>query len=53
MLGYAVFRDEGDQGMIGTEVNADSDSNVRDDPSLRSLLISHYPANPLGLVFMY
>ena len=52
---YAVYRNDGSSpsAVINTEVNSASDSNVRNKPTLRSLLITNYPANSVGKTFTY
>jgi hypothetical protein len=53
VLGYAVFRDNADNGAIATEVNTDLDTNIRDKPSLRQMTITNYEVDSLGLTFTY
>jgi hypothetical protein len=53
ITGYAVFRNDGENGAIGSEVNTASDTNVRDKPTLRQLVITDYPINAIGKTFMY
>lgn len=53
ILGYAVFRNDGNNGAITIEVNQDDDTNIRDKPSLRSMVITNFPVDPVGLTFMY
>jgi hypothetical protein len=53
ILGYAVFRNDGNNGAINIEVNTAMDTNIRDKPSQRSTLITSYPSNHIGKTFMY
>ena len=53
ITGYAVFRDDGASGPITTEVNSDSDTNVRDKPTLRELIITNYESADVGKTFVY
>jgi titin len=53
ITGYAVFRDNGAGGNIVTEVNTALDSNIRDKPTLFSMIVTYYPALPTGLTFAY
>ena len=53
LTGYAVYRNDGQNGQIDTEVNSPNDSNVRDKPTLRQLTITDYPSSPLGKSFQY
>jgi len=53
VLGYAVYRNDGLGGPITTEVNSISDSNIRDKPTLRQTVITNFPANSSGKVFVY
>lgn len=48
ITGFAVFRDEGDQGTPSVEVNADSDPAVRSIPTLRRLTVTSLPAGKEG-----
>jgi len=50
---YAVFRDDGAAGEVTTEVNADSDTNIRDKPSLFQMQVTNFPTDPTGLTFSY
>ena len=34
LTSYAVYRDEGDSGLITTEVNSAYDTNIRDKPTV-------------------
>ena len=53
IIGYAVFRNDGESGSINTEVNSDYDTNIRDKPTLRFMQINSYPLNKIGKTFMY
>ena len=53
VTGYAVFRDDGSAGAVSTEVNTGSDTNVRDKPTLRSMLITNFPADGMGKTFTF
>ena len=48
---FAVFRDAGDGGDIDIEANAPGDTNVRNRPSLASLMITNFPVGSTGLTF--
>ena len=48
-----MFRDDGITGSATTEVNTSTDTNVRDKPTLRSLLITEFPADGLGKTFTF
>jgi hypothetical protein len=45
---YVVYRNDGSIGDIITEVNTDNDPDVRDRPSLSSLMITNFPAASEG-----
>ena len=53
ILGYAVFRNDGNYGPITTEVNTDQDTNIRDRPSLNSMSVTYFPAGTTGSVFSF
>lgn len=53
ILSFAVFRNDGEGGDIITEVNSDQDTNIRDNPTLRQMVITNYPVDALGKTFMY
>lgn len=53
ILGYAVFRNDGANGEITTEVNINFDTNVRDKPTLRRMVITNLPANSVGKLFSF
>lgn len=53
ILGYAVYRNDGKNGLITTEVNTEIDTNIRDKPSLRSMVITNFPQNSIGLKFFF
>ena len=45
ITGFAVFRNDGTaEGEITIEANADSDTNVRNRPTLDALTITNFPA---------
>jgi len=46
--GYAVFRDQGDEGTPSIEVNSNDDSDVRGIPTLSKLLVTNLPASKEG-----
>ena len=51
---YAVFRNDGAQGDISIEANADGDTNVRNRPTLDSLTITNFPSGTsTGLDFSF
>jgi len=43
ILSYAVFRNDGNDREINIEVNTNDDTNIRDKPSLRSMVITNFP----------
>ena len=49
--GYAVFRDNGDDGDVTVEVNTDNDSAVRGSPYITNLNITTFPSNSEGKTF--
>ena len=57
ITGYAVFRDEGavaasaEGSGISEELNMASDPDVRDKPSLNTLMATAWPADTVGQVF--
>ena len=53
VTGYAVYRNDGEGGTSWTEVNTPMDSNVRDKPTLLSMIVSSFPANPSGKEFVF
>lgn len=48
---YAVFRDAGDGGLINQEVNSVQDTNIRDKPTLQSMVVTHFPTSPTSMTF--
>ena len=52
-MGYAVYRNDGLGGEIVIEVNSNGDTNIRNNPNLRQITITNYPAEALGKTFMY
>jgi hypothetical protein len=50
---YAVFRDDGMNGAIQTEVNTQEDTNIRDKPTLRQVTVTNLPGGLLGNTFYY
>lgn len=53
LIGYAVFRDDGNGGDLIQEVNSVNDVAVRNMPTLRKLLVSNFPANSGGKPFRF
>ena len=53
ILGYAVYRNDGNDGPINTEVNTDIDTNIRDRPTLNSMSVTYFPAGSTGSVFSF
>ena len=53
ITGYAVFRNDGQKGRVTIEANTIRDSNIRDQPTLRSITITNFPSGSTGLTFMY
>ena len=51
--GYAVFRNDGNDGQITTEVNTNMDTNIRDRPSLNSMSVTYFPPASVGSVFAF
>jgi hypothetical protein len=41
ITGYAVFRNDGNNGPITIEANEDQDTNIRDRPTLRKITVNH------------
>jgi hypothetical protein len=52
-LGYAVFRNDGIDSLISTEVNTDHDTNIRDRPSLNSMSVTSFPLASTGSLFSF
>jgi hypothetical protein len=50
---YAVFRNDGTSTSITVEANAPSDTNVRDRPTLRQLLVTNFPVGSTGMTFTF
>ena len=52
---YALFRDDGASGNPTIEINSDNDVNVRDKPTLRTVIVSNFadPASDLGKEFAF
>lgn len=48
ITGYAVFRDEGNEGTTTVEVNSNSDVAVRGIPTLRQLIVTNLPTGTEG-----
>lgn len=48
ITGYAVFRDEGNEGATTVEVNSNGDTAVRGIPTLRQLIVTNLPAGAQG-----
>jgi hypothetical protein len=53
ILSYAIYRDDGNGGTIGTEVNSVNDVNVRDRPSLSQFSITNFPTGSVGKNFRF
>ena len=53
ITGYAVFRDDGQNGAITTEVNTVNDPAVRQKPSLSSLTVTYFPPSSAGYTFKF
>lgn len=53
ILGYAVYRNDGNDGAINTEVNTGQDTNIRDRPTLNSMSVTYFPAGSTGSVFSF
>lgn len=51
---YAVFRNDGAGGPINIEANAVNDANVRNRPTLDTLMITNFPVgSSTGLTFSF
>lgn len=53
ITGYAVFRDDGANGAISTEVNSSNDASIRNLPSLSQATITNFPASSDGFTFRF
>lgn len=53
ITGYAIYRDDGANGSIDTEVNSANDANVRDLPSLNSFAVTNFPSSSEGNTFRF
>lgn len=53
ITGYAVFRDDGLGSNIENEVNSDSDTNVRNLPSLDQMTVTSFPDSSKGRTFRF
>jgi hypothetical protein len=53
ITGYAIYRDDGANGDIITEVNSASDASVRDLPSLNEYTVTYFPASSDGFTFRF
>lgn len=53
ITGYAIFRNEGDGTSATTEVNLSNDSQIRNNPSLRSAVVTFFPASSVGKTFLF
>jgi len=53
VTGFVIYRDDGQGGDISTEVNAISDVEVRDLPSLNTFEVTSFPADSVGLTFRF
>ena len=51
---YAVFRHDGAGGLINIEANAEGDTNVRNRPTLDTLMITNFPVGTsTGLIYSF
>lgn len=53
VTGFAVFRNDGNDGTVYTEVNSAIDANVRDKPNLHQLAVTVFPASSVGKTFKF
>lgn len=53
LIGFAVFMDDGNGGVLVNEMNAPNDVNVRNMPTLRKLVVTNFPANSGGQSFRF
>jgi len=51
--GYAVYRNDGKDGLINTEVNTNLDTNIRDRPSLNAMSVTYFPLASVGSIFAF
>ena len=53
MTGFAVYRDNGDNSESVVEVNSANDLAVRNNPGLRELTVTNFPASSVGKSFKF
>lgn len=53
LIGFAVFRDDGNSGALTNEVNSANDVLVRKIPTLRKLTVTDFPINTGGQPFRF
>jgi hypothetical protein len=53
LTGFAVFRDDGNNGPVETEVNIDNDPAIRSNPILRRIAVTSFPSSSEGLYFRF
>ena len=51
--GFAIYRDDSFGSDVDTEVNADNDASIRDNPILRQASVTNFPENTVGRYFRY
>ena len=51
--GFAIYRDDSYGSAVDTEVNADNDASIRDNPILRQASVTHFPPDTVGRYFRY
>lgn len=51
ILGFSVYRDNGANGDVNTEINSPGDSSIVGNPVLRQVSITNWPAGSTGIYF--
>ena len=50
---YAIYRNEGDGSSATTEINSSNDVLIRNNPSLRTAVITYFPSSSVGKTFLF
>ena len=53
ITGYAIYRNERDGSSATTEVNSSNDVLIRNNPSLRTAVITYFPSSSVGKTFLF
>ena len=53
ITGYAIYWNEGDGSSATTEVNSSNDALIRNNPSLRTAVITYFPSSSVGKTILF